>query len=124
MNNLSPYPTDLCRITQGQPDCCWTSYTTIAAAELFSYRTALLNEDNSLWGGATGPGVVAELIDELIAAGYGILQLPCPERLAWTACSNATDCGSTTPKGDCPTVVCRPRVRPCRYGDHYPVRSA
>jgi hypothetical protein len=26
---------------------------------------------------------VAEVVEELIAAGYGIHQLPCPERLAW-----------------------------------------
>lgn len=29
------------------------------------------------------PGAVSEVVDELIAAGYGIHQLPCPERLAW-----------------------------------------
>ena len=43
----------------------------------------LLNENTWYAGGATRPGAVAEVIDELIRAGYGIHQLPCPERLAW-----------------------------------------
>src|SRR6516162_796322 len=43
----------------------------------------LLNENTRYAGGATRPGAVAEVIDELMAAGYGIHQLPCPERLAW-----------------------------------------
>ena len=43
----------------------------------------LLNENTRYAGGATRPGAVAEIINELIAAGYGIHQLPCPERLAW-----------------------------------------
>jgi predicted secreted protein len=43
----------------------------------------LLNENTRYAGGATRPGAVAEAIDELINAGYGIHQLPCPERLAW-----------------------------------------
>lgn len=43
----------------------------------------LLNENTRYAGGATRPGAVAEVIDELIGAGYGIHQLPCPERLAW-----------------------------------------
>ncbi len=43
----------------------------------------LLNENTRYAGGATRPGAVAEIVDELIAAGYGIHQLPCPERLAW-----------------------------------------
>ena len=43
----------------------------------------LLNENTRYAGGATRPGAVAEAIDELIATGYGIHQLPCPERLAW-----------------------------------------
>ena len=43
----------------------------------------LLNENTRYLGGATRPGAVAEIVDELIAAGYGIHQLPCPERLAW-----------------------------------------
>jgi uncharacterized protein YbbK (DUF523 family) len=43
----------------------------------------LLNENTRYAGGATRLGAVAEVIDELMAAGYGIHQLPCPERLAW-----------------------------------------
>jgi len=43
----------------------------------------LLNENTRYAGGATRPGAVAEVVDELMAAGYGIHQLPCPERLAW-----------------------------------------
>ena len=43
----------------------------------------LLNENTRYAGGATRPGVVAEMLDELIAAGHGIHQMPCPERLAW-----------------------------------------
>lgn len=43
----------------------------------------LLNENTRYAGGATRPGAVVEAVDELTAAGYGIHQLPCPERLAW-----------------------------------------
>jgi len=43
----------------------------------------LLNENTRYAGGATRPGAVAELVEELVDAGYGIHQLPCPERLAW-----------------------------------------
>lgn len=43
----------------------------------------LLNENTRYAGGATRPGAVAEAVEELVAAGYGIHQLPCPERLAW-----------------------------------------
>lgn len=43
----------------------------------------LLNQNTRYAGGASRPGAVAEVVDELIAAGYGIHQLPCPERLAW-----------------------------------------
>lgn len=43
----------------------------------------LLNENTRYAGGASRPGAVAEAIDGLIDAGYGIHQLPCPERLAW-----------------------------------------
>jgi uncharacterized protein YbbK (DUF523 family) len=43
----------------------------------------LLNQNTRYAGGATRAGAVAELADELIGAGYGIHQLPCPERLAW-----------------------------------------
>ena len=43
----------------------------------------LLNENTRYAGGATRPGAVTEAVDELMAAGYGIHQLPCPERHAW-----------------------------------------
>lgn len=43
----------------------------------------LLNENTRYAGGATRSGAVAEFVDELVSAGYGIHQLPCPERLAW-----------------------------------------
>jgi uncharacterized protein YbbK (DUF523 family) len=43
----------------------------------------LLNENTRYAGGATRAGAVVEAVDELTAAGYGIHQLPCPERLAW-----------------------------------------
>ena len=43
----------------------------------------LLNENTRYAGGATRAGAVAEAVEELIRAGYGIHQLPCPERVAW-----------------------------------------
>jgi uncharacterized protein YbbK (DUF523 family) len=43
----------------------------------------LLNQNTRYAGGATRPGAVAEAVEELVAARYGIHQLPCPERLAW-----------------------------------------
>jgi uncharacterized protein YbbK (DUF523 family) len=43
----------------------------------------LLNQNTRYAGGATRPGAVAEVVDELLREGYGIHQLPCPERLAW-----------------------------------------
>jgi predicted secreted protein len=43
----------------------------------------LLNQNTRYAGGATRAGAVAEVVDELVGAGYGIHQLPCPERLAW-----------------------------------------
>lgn len=43
----------------------------------------LLNENTRYAGGATRPGAVPEAVEELIGAGYGIHQLPCPERPAW-----------------------------------------
>ena len=55
----------------------------------------LLNENTRYAGGATRPGAVVEIVDELMAAGYGIHQLPCPERVA---CSSATACASTIPR--------------------------
>ncbi len=43
----------------------------------------LLNENTRYAGGATCVGVVPEIVEELVGAGYGIHQLACPERLAW-----------------------------------------
>jgi predicted secreted protein len=43
----------------------------------------LLDENVRYAGGAFRPGVVAEVVSELAGAGYGIHQMPCPERLAW-----------------------------------------
>jgi predicted secreted protein len=43
----------------------------------------LLNENTRYAGGATRPGAVTEVVEELVDAGDGIHQLPCPERLAW-----------------------------------------
>ncbi len=43
----------------------------------------LLNQNTRYAGGATRSGAVAEVVDALVDAGYGIHQLPCPERLAW-----------------------------------------
>jgi predicted secreted protein len=38
----------------------------------------LLNQNTRYAGGATRSDAVAELANELIGAGYGIHQLPCP----------------------------------------------
>jgi uncharacterized protein YbbK (DUF523 family) len=43
----------------------------------------LLNQNTRYAGGASRVGAVAELVSELVGAGYGVHQLPCPERLAW-----------------------------------------
>lgn len=43
----------------------------------------LLNENTRYAGGATRPGAVEELVGELVRAGYGVHQMPCPERVAW-----------------------------------------
>lgn len=43
----------------------------------------LLNQNTRYAGGASRPGAVTEFVDEVMDAGYGIHQLPCPERLAW-----------------------------------------
>ncbi len=43
----------------------------------------LLNQNTRYAGGATRRGAIGEVVDELVDAGYGIHQLPCPERLAW-----------------------------------------
>lgn len=43
----------------------------------------LLNQNTRYAGGATRPAAISEAVDELIGAGYGIHQLPCPEQRAW-----------------------------------------
>jgi uncharacterized protein YbbK (DUF523 family) len=43
----------------------------------------LLNQNTRYAGGATRPGAVTEVVADLLDQGYGIHQLPCPERLAW-----------------------------------------
>jgi predicted secreted protein len=43
----------------------------------------LLNQNTRYAGGATCAGAVTAVVEELVSAGYGIHQLPCPERLAW-----------------------------------------
>lgn len=43
----------------------------------------LLNENTRYAGGASRPGAVIELVDELMSTGAGIHQLPCPEQRAW-----------------------------------------
>lgn len=43
----------------------------------------LLNQNTRYAGGATRLGAVSEVVDQLVDAGYGIHQLPCPERVAW-----------------------------------------
>jgi hypothetical protein len=43
----------------------------------------LLNENARYLGGAAAPGVHAGAVAPLAAAGYGLVQLPCPEFAAW-----------------------------------------
>jgi uncharacterized protein YbbK (DUF523 family) len=43
----------------------------------------LLNQNTRYAGGATRPAAVIEAVDELLGAGYGLHQLPCPEQRAW-----------------------------------------
>lgn len=43
----------------------------------------LLNENVRYLGGAARPGPVAEIVDVLSDEGIGIVQMPCPEQLAW-----------------------------------------
>jgi uncharacterized protein YbbK (DUF523 family) len=43
----------------------------------------LLNQNTRYAGGATRPGAITEALDELVGAGYGLHQLPCPEQRAW-----------------------------------------
>jgi predicted secreted protein len=43
----------------------------------------LLNENVRFLGGATRPGAVLEEVEPYLQGGVGIVQLPCPEQLAW-----------------------------------------
>ena len=43
----------------------------------------LLNENVRYAGGAFRRGVVDEVVDEVQRHGWGIVQMPCPEQLAW-----------------------------------------
>ncbi len=43
----------------------------------------VLNENTRYLGGAFSPAVVPHLLEEIVAAGCGIVQLPCPEQRAW-----------------------------------------
>jgi predicted secreted protein len=43
----------------------------------------ILNENSRYQGGAFRKGPVNEIVDELQKRGIGIIQMPCPERIAW-----------------------------------------
>ena len=43
----------------------------------------LLNENTRYLGGACRPGCVAEVVDACVAAGFGMVQMPCPEEQVW-----------------------------------------
>ena len=43
----------------------------------------LLNQHTRYPGGAGRAGCVSEIVDTCLAAGYGMVQLPCPEQQAW-----------------------------------------
>src|SRR5512134_1840085 len=43
----------------------------------------LLNENTRYLGGACRAGCVKELLAQCIDLGLGVVQLPCPEELAW-----------------------------------------
>jgi predicted secreted protein len=43
----------------------------------------LLNENTRYLGGACVPGCVPEVVARCVDAGIGIVQMPCPEQLAW-----------------------------------------
>lgn len=43
----------------------------------------MLNQNVRYQGGATRPGVVAEVVARLQRTGVGIVQMPCPEQPAW-----------------------------------------
>jgi predicted secreted protein len=43
----------------------------------------LLNENTRYQGGAFTCGMLVPLVEEAASRGYGIVQMPCPEQLAW-----------------------------------------
>jgi hypothetical protein len=43
----------------------------------------LLNENTRYLGGACRPGAVGEVVRACLDDGLGIVQMPCPEQLAW-----------------------------------------
>jgi predicted secreted protein len=43
----------------------------------------LLNENTRYLGGACRPGCVAEVVEACVTAGFGIVQMPCPEEQVW-----------------------------------------
>ncbi len=43
----------------------------------------LLNENTRYLGGACRPGCVAEIVDACVTAGFGMVQMPCPEERVW-----------------------------------------
>lgn len=43
----------------------------------------LLNQNVRYLGGATRPGMTGEVVDGLLRAGVGVVQMPCPEQYAW-----------------------------------------
>lgn len=43
----------------------------------------LLNENTRYLGGACRPGAIPEIVEPCLRAGIGLVQLPCPEQMAW-----------------------------------------
>ncbi len=43
----------------------------------------LLNQNTRYLGGACRPGCIQEILQSCIDSGLGIVQMPCPEQLAW-----------------------------------------
>ena len=43
----------------------------------------LLNENTRYLGGACRPGCLAEVVEACVTAGFGIVQMPCPEERVW-----------------------------------------
>jgi uncharacterized protein YbbK (DUF523 family) len=97
-NVSAPAPAELGAKVLGPPRYPWRMRNTLALTReqvllkrlrdergrrVMLVSHCLLNENTRYAGGATRAGAVAEVVDELISEGYGIHQLPCPERLAW-----------------------------------------